>query len=431
MVPSPPGASPAQNGASGQQSPFWNVVLPILGFIGTGIGILGFVIFFGGFIVWARFDAAGLPADQAVAQVPRNDLVVTGAGFLVPALLAALAAVTVALVLWDALVGNRRRGRLATSAARHKEAVAQVERLQGRASRIEHEVASRREKMERLDAAIKAEAPGSAERERARAEYDEEDAQCRDQLAELEGLQEEDIPNARSNESDAKRALDEAPKPDRSERLLQLAIGGIPMLVAEALIIMAAWNALGWEQAALLFGVAVATLAVAVVVATLTQHFAWYALCVFTGVALLIAFTTYERTRSTTKVSPVAAVDGAAPVTGFFVAETPEAVYVAQPHPQTPGVSLEGDGMTLVRISKKALSGLTIGSLMKKHDAYRRSLELALVLCRREKAIATTTDAQQKKAKKAKPGRRQTKAKPELRCTRKDIRALSERLEKA
>src|SRR4051794_15777198 len=108
------------------------MMLPVLTFIGTGIGIIGFVIFFGGFVVWARFDGAGLPADEAVAQLPRNDLVVTGASFLIPAILAAMGAVAVALVLWHFLVADRRRHRVDEAQEKLDAAVVRVERLKSR-----------------------------------------------------------------------------------------------------------------------------------------------------------------------------------------------------------------------------------------------------------------------------------------------------------
>ncbi|MEA2299616.1 MAG: hypothetical protein QOE44_151, partial [Solirubrobacteraceae bacterium] len=72
-----------------------DLVLKVLGAVGTGIGILGFVTFFGGAILWLRAKAAGLPANEAVAVVPKGVLVATGASFLVPAVLLALLAVGV------------------------------------------------------------------------------------------------------------------------------------------------------------------------------------------------------------------------------------------------------------------------------------------------------------------------------------------------
>ena len=85
----------SQDGVKTPESP----LMQVLGFIAAGIGVLGFVTFFGAAILWIRFDQAALPANDAVAVVPREVLLTTGASFLVPALLLALGAV-LAVVLF-------------------------------------------------------------------------------------------------------------------------------------------------------------------------------------------------------------------------------------------------------------------------------------------------------------------------------------------
>src|SRR6476661_1075972 len=70
--------------------------------IGGGLGVLGFAAFFGAAILWVRMDEVGLPGNDAVAVVPKPVLISTGASFVVPALLIALA-FAVALYLLDAL----------------------------------------------------------------------------------------------------------------------------------------------------------------------------------------------------------------------------------------------------------------------------------------------------------------------------------------
>jgi hypothetical protein len=57
--------------------------------VASSIGVIGFVIFAGGVVMWERFAKMGIPADEAVATVPKSVLVTTGAHFLVPALLIA------------------------------------------------------------------------------------------------------------------------------------------------------------------------------------------------------------------------------------------------------------------------------------------------------------------------------------------------------
>jgi hypothetical protein len=75
------------------------LLVQVLGVVAAGIGVLGFVTFFGGAILWIRFDQAELPANEAVAVVPREVLLTTGASFLVPALMLALAAVLAVVLL--------------------------------------------------------------------------------------------------------------------------------------------------------------------------------------------------------------------------------------------------------------------------------------------------------------------------------------------
>ena len=64
-------------------------VVPLL----SGIGLAGLVSTLGAAIVWTRFDVAGLPADQAVGDLPANSLLVTGAVSLILYLVLGLLAV--------------------------------------------------------------------------------------------------------------------------------------------------------------------------------------------------------------------------------------------------------------------------------------------------------------------------------------------------
>jgi hypothetical protein len=93
---------PARSSESGAGAPAVEpqaLLVQVLGVVAAGIGVLGFVTFFGGAILWIRFDQAELPANEAVAVVPREVLLTTGASFLVPALMLALAAVLAVVLL--------------------------------------------------------------------------------------------------------------------------------------------------------------------------------------------------------------------------------------------------------------------------------------------------------------------------------------------
>lgn len=389
------------------KSRFWDLLLPVLTFVGTGIGVIGFVIFFGGFILWTRFDASGVPANEAVAQVPRGDLIVTGASFLVPAVLAALAAVAVAFVLWDAVVGNRRRHREQVAEIAAVKASDAAGKLQARADRLVTEAAASQTELDQLrQASINA--PPGAERDSARTRLDLVEKDHARKADELARLQETEIPEANEAKTRAKfataNAQDNAPKLDRA---LQILIGGIPMLATQLLIISGGWSELNWGPRLLLLATAAASVAVAVVVVTITRSFAWFAAAVFLGVGVVIAMSTYERTHVETKESPFAAIQKGAPISGFYVAETSDAVYVAQPERYpTRRLALDHQDVTLIRLPKASLIDFTLGPLMNETRAYQRSLHLTLALCEQAAPRTVKTVRSSKPAHRARPTQR-------------------------
>jgi hypothetical protein len=365
--------------------------MPVLTVIGTGIGVLGFVIFFGGFIAWTRFDAAGLPANEAVAQIPRNDLIVTGASFLVPALLAALAAVAVALAAWNGFIGNRLRRRKARAKESQIRTDARVEMLRAEEARAEGEVTKLQSQMDKFQAASSDAQIDSDSHKAALNNYRAAKAKLQEPEERLAHLRETELPTARADQADVAKMAPEAEKLSRNEWLLQAATGVGPMLIVEVLVIGAGWGGLSWNYRALLLGVMLATIAVAIIVISMTEHFALFALSVFLGVGVMIAFSTYARTQSHTKVSPLAAIDGSAPIAGFFVAETSDAVYIGIPEPEPPtsradrDLEFDHNAVTLLRLPKTSLTNLTIGPGMDEGEAYMRSLALVLALCHRQR----------------------------------------------
>lgn len=397
-----------------QQSTFMTVLLPVLTVIGTGIGAIGFVIFFGGFIVWGRFKAVGLPANEAVAQVPRNDLVVTGASFLVPALLGALLAATVAVAAWDMFVGSKRRDRKVAARADLMRASSELKQLQSKRDRS-------KEKIEALEARIdwhreeeKRADVGSGERDEARAAGDALEVEQSKHLARRAELEEEEIPAAEKKRAELIEAQSKAGESTSHEQFLQIGIGAIPMLVAEVIVIAIGWGGLSSSYRWLLVGVVITTITIAVVVLSMTDHFAWFSFCVVLGVGVTIAASTYARTQRHPKVSPVAALAGSTPVAGFFVAETGDAIYLGVPKrprllPGEDELDFNHGAATLVRVPKSLVSGLTVGPIMDEEDAYRRSIVLALALCRNTK-LATKPEKHKVGESKQRKSRRRCDA---------------------
>ena len=78
----------------------WDRFAPVLAAIGTGIGVIGFMTFVGGVIVWAKLTANGFAAAPALGVIPSQDLLVIGAQTLVRQVIWALVAVAGLLLIY-------------------------------------------------------------------------------------------------------------------------------------------------------------------------------------------------------------------------------------------------------------------------------------------------------------------------------------------
>ncbi len=96
-------AGSGAEGARAQLSAWARTALPT---VASGIGISGLVSLLGAGILWVRFSAAQLPADQAVGDLPASSLLVTGVVTLVLYLVLGLLAVLVAYLLQGAVLAR-------------------------------------------------------------------------------------------------------------------------------------------------------------------------------------------------------------------------------------------------------------------------------------------------------------------------------------
>jgi hypothetical protein len=69
------------------------VGIAVIGALGAGVGVLAIVTVFGGIAEIARFRGLKLPGTEAVARLPRQTLLASGADHLIPAVLAGVLAV--------------------------------------------------------------------------------------------------------------------------------------------------------------------------------------------------------------------------------------------------------------------------------------------------------------------------------------------------
>jgi hypothetical protein len=374
-----PTASSSEGGSAGGARDQSSVVLQVAAAVATGIGILGFVTFFGGAILWIRAKEAGLPGNEVVAVVPKGVLVTTGASFLVPAVLLALLAVGVIYAIHLGVTFKRR--------------------LFSRVSR--KDIAQRRS--DARQAALHAESQEQLARSRSaladavRAALTRATERAGDDPAETETLQKE--LERRNNEAqeqhrEAAEARAEADalavQLGTAEAELDRALGATPWLGTLAL----EWLATGFVLVLIPLvgvnwfgfdlgvwpGIVLAVVAVAVAVVSLltyltTEKFLWFGVVAFVSVGVFIALATYFRTIDDPKVEAAAVLrDDRPPSVGVFLAQTADSVYL--------GTFVGGRGeRRLLVIPRSHVTDFAIGPLLSPERTERRALALALDLC--------------------------------------------------
>ncbi len=210
-------------------------------------------------------------------------------------------------------------------------------------------------------------------------------------------LETDTIPKAQGALDASREALDDAHDFTRPEQRWQRFIGAGPMLIIIGVIGVTGWRSLPffWSLLGLLVLTA-GSVALAVIILRATNSFTWFALSVFLGVGIIIAASTYARTDDEAKVSPVALVASGVPHTGYFVAETPDAIYLAQPRRATGNLdtlAIDTERISLVRIDKTKVSDLQVGKLVSEPTAYVRALGVAIALCDRQLPPAASATA--------------------------------------
>jgi hypothetical protein len=392
-----------------------NVVGIVLAAVGGGIGVLGFVAFFGAAILWIRLDAAGLPANEAVAVIPKSVLLTTGAGFLVPALLVALG-FTALLYLSEAGRQSWATRRLAS--AKELERGRELDTMKRAAARraaekVEEELARARSLGEIAGAAAAAEEVDESVAERFR-EGSIEAYENVGRLSEAavprtsegdtgEGGNGEPpaaggaaagppaagAPEPPSAEPEQGRPA-EADLPAREQRILQeradaesraerfqdwIRIGSvIALFAAGAVFAFAEYSIhLRFGRSMVLGLLALGLTAVCVSVLS-RFNFAWFALAAFVSVGVFIGFLTYYKTVDDPRVEPAAVLraDGA-PEFGVFVAQTSDRVYIGTTQPR-------GE-WRMEAIVREEVTDMTVGPLKPKDEANEYGRRLALEAC--------------------------------------------------
>jgi hypothetical protein len=348
-------------------------VLQVLAAVGTGIGVLGFVAAFGGAVLYIRADAAQLPATEAVAVIPREALVATGAALLVPALLLAVLSV---LVLFVADVVVQMIDRKALKAAHNRAAEA---REWARQSELEvagtQELArGHRRSAEVANQAVSqglTEGPIPDWVEGARRQAEESMKAASEAEAKAGAL---DAAAAVAAQK-AEQAMQSAEWLSARQKVVKRVVIAGVLVSIQLLSLLLIGSGLTFGQILVLAGVAGLTTFVSLAVYRETDRFIWFTVAAFLSIGIFVGVTDYDRIRNEPKVEPAAVLrtDGTA-ATGFFIAQTDKRIYLARPSEQRPGPRI-------IEISRGDVRELAIGTLVNPTLALERAPALAEALC--------------------------------------------------
>jgi hypothetical protein len=397
-----------------------DVLLKVLGVVGTGLGILGFVTFFGGAIVWVRLNEAHLPATEAVAVIPNSVLVTTGAAFLAPAVAAAAAVVaaTFLVYLFFGLRG-RREERKEREDAQHLRQRAEAMGRDANAA-VQGAKAARAVTTSLEEALTKAEKSG--EPDGRVAQLKKEVSVQRQDTVRLELASQSLASTAVAAKAKADNRLEELNidlERSRGQIKIEITAGALALFLLPLLLNGTIWH-VGWWRGFLLLVTLALAAAITTYVYAQTERFIWFGITAFVTVGLYIGLATYVSTSRNVKMQPLAALrTGHEPVFGAFIADTTGNLYVGtfeetekEPH--------------MLVIPRAQVSELTVGSLEDPGDARRRAIEMALDACAQQVQLAAADSDSEEKDSAEKAA---TQPKPEAACSPEQKKTLQDALE--
>jgi hypothetical protein len=369
-----PSASPSNSSsAASSAGGVYDLIFKVAGAVGAGIGVLGFVTFFGGAILWLRAEKAGLPANDAIAAVPHSVLVTTGATFLVPAVLLALLAVA-CIVGVHLSVGAWRRWNQSQKFKEARQARAALAPLEAQASAATTDAeAERALALSMASTAELAQTGGFNDDTKALLVAESKAQREKAEKAEADALKKVSEVSGRKAEAETKQAEAEAVGAEK-EFGAQLIIGGVILLLVPPIVNGAIFHLSG-VKVVILIGVAIAMMALSVATYWSTEKFVWFGIVSFVTVGLYIGFATYFSTVDNPKVEPAAALrTDRPPAVGMYIAETSSNLYLGT-------FPRQGIPPRLMVIPREQVTDLTIGPLLEPELARERALGLVLHEC--------------------------------------------------
>lgn len=358
--------------AGGQQ-----LVLKILGVIGTGIGVLGFVTFFGGAILWLRADNSNLPANDAVSAIPNSVLVTTGASFLVPAVLLALLAVALIFISRQISEVPRKAKQRTTFDEARKQLYEAEQTARMAAAKTQFAQAVRAQATSLTDLAEQLAKDASVPEVRKTAAASAASAKrLKAEEAEAEALVATSEAAGRKADAENLQASSQfALQRTHIQFLIELWVGAVVLLLLPPIANQALFHVQFFWDGAILVGIAALATAISLVTYVTTEKFVWFGIVAFITVGAYIGAATFFSTTDNPKVEPAAALrTDHPPVIGIFIADTASNLYLGS-FPEA------GKPSRLVVVPRAQITDLAIGPLLNRSTARRRAAEIADEQC--------------------------------------------------
>lgn len=351
----------------------------VLAAIGGGLGVLGFVAFFGAAILWIRMTEVKVPGNEAVAVIPKPVLLTTGAGFLVPALLIALG-FTVAVFLIDSATKWVSEEPL-------REKRKQLRRKREEARGSERSIVELEKAAALAATAVKGAEAAVALGTGSEGQVDDATAvqlSCQTSLHEVRTQQVKTQEEIAALEKELHDLAGEGRESMEAKRKGLLTAATITLFVVGAVWVFLEYSiTLGLGRFVVLLLFIGLLITVVIVVRLRTDSFGWFAVATFVAVGLVTGALTYYRTKDDPKVEPAAVLRShGSPVYGYYVAQTSDRVYLATTRP--------GDSVRLDSIPREEVLDLLVGELQPPAAADERALFYARNLCLRARQREAT-----------------------------------------
>lgn len=393
-------------------------LLAVVGAIASSIGVVGFVAVVGGMVVWLRFDALHLPADTAVAAIPRTNLIVIGLSTLIPFIVLGLVTAFLAYIFAaDNLVPSRPWNDLGTlwsgtgdladlgpvmppfDTAGLATDTQAVDRQRARLAEVAQEAG---------DAVATARAAAKVGQPKVVTEQTTRIQDLSDTLAQnfrwLEELHDSapaELVGLKPHLEQVKRTL--AAAKDRAEQALteannrrKLALvtryGSALALLAVEMGIVFVVGGPSTVQVIILIAIGIVLAYCTLRLGSRTQGFAVFGSAIFISILLFGTATTLFRTFHTPKVQPVALLRAGRDqgLTGYFVAQTSDRVYLVRILGERKGKNFQTSFPRLVVIPRSNVVSMEVGPLQLQETAYGTSYRALEELCAQKLPEETT-----------------------------------------